>query len=76
MERKIINIVKGFKTEDVAVLALGILIIAILFWIKRKELPPKFIDGLAEHYIMEYENIEDEKLITLMVVALNILMSN
>lgn len=43
---------------------------------KVNELPPKFIDGLAEHYIMEYENVEEEKLITLMVVALNILMSN
>lgn len=43
---------------------------------KVNELPLKLVDGLAEHYIIEYKNVEDEKLITLMVVALNILMSD
>ena len=43
---------------------------------KVNELPPKFIDGLVETYIIQYDNIEDEKLITLMVVALKMLMSN
>ena len=43
---------------------------------KVNELPTKFIDGLAEHYIIEYKNIEDEKIITLVVVALKILLDN
>ena len=43
---------------------------------KVNELPPKFIDGLVETYIIQYDNIEDEKLITLMVVTLKMLMSN
>lgn len=43
---------------------------------KVNELPPKFIDGLVEHYIIQYDNIEDEKLISLMAVALYILMSD
>ncbi len=41
---------------------------------KVNELPLKLIDGLVERYIIEYENIEDEKIITLMIVTLYILM--